>query len=319
MRPGQKDEGSSDGRRKILGAGLLRGLRHAPHEPVKRTAPTFNDGRGSRRSGGVGAFTLIELLVVIAIIAILAAMLLPALMSAKRSGQRTGCLNNLRQLNLVWAMYAGDHAEVLPLNGHWTTNLAAADRLWVLGGGHLDLGYFTNRASLLDPRLASFAPYLQAAATYRCPGDRSRVEIAKVSYPKVRSYALNVFMNGSEPDLGFHFGRGRLFQKSGDVSSAGPSDLLTFVDVAPGNVCHPAFIVHKGFLTGLFYHLPSFQHGSRGTLAFADGHVDTRRWEDPRTREAATSEWLPDHLSLSHPGSRDLKWFQERATVNREQ
>lgn len=267
----------------------------------------------------MGAFTLIELLVVIAIIAILAAMLLPALMSAKRSAQRAACLNNLRQLNFAWALYSGDHAEVLPLNGYGTQEELLDRPLWVLGGSHQEPGYFTNRAYLLDPRYASFAPYIQAAGTYRCPGDRSRVEMGGKQHAKVRSYALNVFMNGSVPDLRLHFGRGRLFAKSGDVAAGGPSDLMTFVDVAPGNVCHSAFIVHNGPFTGLFYHLPSFQHGNRGTVAFADGHVDTRRWEDPRTGEEARPEWLPDHWTIYHPGSRDLKWLQERATVNREQ
>src|SRR5690242_11125241 len=71
----------------------------------------LNTGLGAR-----SAFTLIELLVVIAIIAILAALLLPVLLHARDAGQSVVCVNNLKQLQLTWGMYASDNADLLVRN-----------------------------------------------------------------------------------------------------------------------------------------------------------------------------------------------------------
>ena len=76
----------------------------------------------------VSGFTLVELLVVIGIIALLISMLVPALNRARAAGRTITCASNVRQIGLVFRLYATDNRDSLPpgqydhggAEGNWT-------------------------------------------------------------------------------------------------------------------------------------------------------------------------------------------------------
>jgi prepilin-type N-terminal cleavage/methylation domain-containing protein len=267
--------------------------------------PTFD------RAGG---FTLIELLVVIAVIAILAALLLPALSRAKSHALRIQCLNSEKQLSLAWILYSSDNREFLVLNGGGQPR-SSGPYLWVLGSNHGFPGGLTNIQYLINPAHALFAPYLKAAAIYKCPTDRSTLRSGNRNVPKIRSYSLNSYMgtmrgNFERPvQISDNF---RVHLKSSSVATDLPAQRFVFMDVNPASICSPGFGVDM--TRDILIHYPSSAHNSQAVVTFADSHIESHKWVDPRTRKTlrANGDHLP-HDELS-PNNRDLRWIRERTT-----
>jgi len=77
-------------------------------------------GRTKRRG-----FTLIELLVVISIIGMLMALLLPAIQSARESGRRNTCANNMRNIGLAAIQWEGNKKFYPPYAAKYGADAAA--------------------------------------------------------------------------------------------------------------------------------------------------------------------------------------------------
>jgi len=235
------------------------------------------------------AFTLIELLVVIAIIAILAALLLPALSKSKAQALSIACINNLKQLQVCWHLYAFDNNDLLPPNNFVynveDTNTPIVRNIsWCPGLAPLD----TSTSNIENGVLFK---YNRSVAIYRCPADKSTVRTSdgeKLSQPRTRSYNMSQSVNG-EPIVIDYI---PAFAKFSDINRPGASELFVFIDVHEDGIWDSLFgIPPPGWsfldangvaVASTWWDLPANRHNQGCNFSFADGHAEHWKWKIPK-------------------------------------
>ena len=256
------------------------------------------------------AFTLIELLVVLAIIALLAALLLPAPIHAKAKAQSLSCLNNLKQLQTGYQMYADANGDRLPLNEVSDSNLVQRSiGGWVLGNAKLDTNTANIEAGVLFRHVGS-------TAVYRCPADKS-LRTDGSAQPRFRSDALLGWLNSRGPAYGLDtevsetkFGK----TKMSAIGSISPSECWAFIDEHERTVDDGIFVMSSPYLrggdpgnpkdSGDWIELPTNHHNQAANLSFLEGHAELKHWEFPKKFRRYGQRATID--------LEDLRWLQRK-------
>lgn len=202
------------------------------------------------------AFTLVEILVVIAIVSLLAALVLSVFSRARNSARTTTCASNLKQIGLAFRLYTEDYRGRYP-------NFDIA--------GNTDCGWAEQ-----------IYPYVRATAIFSCssfaygefrPGCPASEPTTNAEFPFYNwdgSYNYN-FISGP----GGRFSEARMRR---------PSETILFCD-GQGKRGSYSKLEGGGSINGVPIDPRDFselgnRHNYGSNVAYADGHVKWRSYED---------------------------------------
>jgi prepilin-type processing-associated H-X9-DG protein len=165
----------------------------------------------------------------------------------------------------------------------------------------------TNTYYLVKDSFGSLGAYSQNPSIYKCPTDRSWALIFASKHSRIRSYSINNYLGHGET---FVSGIYKASNKLSDLLNPPPSKNWVFIDEHEDSINDGTFTFING-ASFWFEDLPASRHNEIGTLTFADGHVESRRWLDERTRRPVLRE---DYRATQMPSNPDIAWLWERTT-----
>ncbi|MDH3585027.1 MAG: type II secretion system GspH family protein [Phycisphaerae bacterium] len=218
-------------------------------------------------------FTLIELMTTVAIIVLLIGTVMPVMDGAVDLSEQAICQSNQRQMLIAWLNYNNDNHNRL------------------VRGIPDDAEGWVQEGSGTDPiRNGKLFPYAEDVGLFKCPSDSAINE---------RSYSIVAPLHGERWDL-HRTDPGHSWVQQGTdrfVDILNPaqqvvymeeSDPRTFGYPGPWNVGSWIMYVRESYWWNWIDFVPNY-HGRRDSanLAFADGHVELWKWQDPDTMQAA--------------------------------
>ncbi len=285
---------------------------------------------------GRRGFTLVELLVVMAVIAILAAILLPALSQVKARAQAIICLNNTRELETAWQVYAGDHDDGLPYNLGMAGSTFRTPLNWVNNVMTWDLSSDnTNPATITGASLGLFVS--GNTSVYRCPSDQALSPMQRAAgwEARVRSYSMNALVGnaGDFSTNGFNSNDPGYTQFFKMTQIPEPSDIFVFLDEHPDSIDDGYFVervaeenynsavqADSAAGTDQWYQwidLPATYHNRATAMSFADGHSALHRWTQPSTYRPPLPYAANLPISIPNNQLADYNWVLQHMSVER--
>lgn len=89
--------------------------------------------------------------------------------------------------------------------------------------------------------------------------------------------------------------------------------LFVFIDEREDSIEDSVFTVDMHNEPAVMGHVPRSAHNGAGTLSFADGHAELKKWRDPRTNPPLKKRGFVETRS-SAPSNRDVLWLRARTS-----